>query len=112
MLLFTRLQEGFAQVEGVHLHGTTALENRMPVLSLTIDGFDPSDVGTLLDVEYGIATRTGLQCAPLVHEQMGTAPRGTVRFSVGPLNESDHIDAAIHGITELAAMGRDRIRNA
>ena len=30
----------------------------------------------------GIAVRTGLQCAPLAHQFMGTFPVGTIRFSV------------------------------
>lgn len=106
MTLFRRLQGALQQIEGVHLHGTTQLEHRLPVLSLTVDGFDPSDVGTILDAEYNIACRTGLQCAPLIHEQVGTAPRGTVRLSVGPLNEASHIETAIRGVSEIAAMRR------
>ena len=102
MKLFSRLQEGLSQIEKVTLHGTTSLEHRLPVLSFTIDGWDPADIGTMLDVEHNIATRTGLQCAPLVHEQMGTSPRGTVRMSVGPLNEAAHVEAAIAAVTDIA----------
>ena len=102
MALFSRLQQGLSQVERVHLLGTTELEQRLPVLSFTIDGIDPADVGTRLDVDYNIATRTGLHCAPLIHEQMGTSPRGSIRMSVGPLNEQDHIDQAIAAVTTIA----------
>jgi cysteine desulfurase family protein len=105
MGLFTILQKALSEIEGVTLHGTTSLENRLPVLSLSIAGLDPSDVGTMLDVDYNIATRTGLQCAPIVHQQMGTAPRGTVRMSVGPMNKQEHIDAAIKAVVEIAAYG-------
>jgi len=103
MELLVRLQDGIAALDGVHLHGTTKLDNRLPVLSLTVDGLDPSDVGTLLDVDHGIACRTGLQCAPLIHEQMGTAPRGTVRLSIGPMNQAEDIEAAVQAMTEIAA---------
>jgi selenocysteine lyase/cysteine desulfurase len=103
MQLFSRLQAGIAAIDGVTIHGTTSLENRLPVLSFTVDGLDPSDVGTMLDVDHDIATRTGLQCAPLIHEQMGTAPRGTVRMSVGPLNVDEHINAAIEAVRDVAA---------
>jgi cysteine desulfurase family protein len=103
MELFSRLQAGLIDLDRVTLHGTTGLENRLPVLSLTVAGRDPSDIGTMLDVDYNIATRTGLQCAPLIHEQMGTAPRGTVRMSIGPANTDAHIDAAVAAMREISS---------
>jgi cysteine desulfurase family protein len=109
MELFSRLQEGLQSIEGLTLHGTTSLENRLPVLSLTVEGRDPSDVGTMLDVDHDIACRTGLQCAPLVHEEMGTAPRGTVRLSVGPMNSSEHVEAAIRAMETIAADAREAL---
>jgi selenocysteine lyase/cysteine desulfurase len=103
MELFARLQGGLAAIEGVTLHGTTSLENRLPVLSFTVAGRDPADVGTMLDVDHNIAARTGLQCAPLIHQQMGTGERGTVRLSVGPMNKPSDIEAALAAVTEIAA---------
>ena len=103
MELFTRLQSGLERIEGVKLHGTTSLEHRLPVLSFTLAGRDPADVGSLLDVDHDIACRTGLQCAPLIHEQMGTGERGTVRLSVGPMNERKDVDAAVAAVGEIAA---------
>ncbi|MHC4103137.1 MAG: aminotransferase class V-fold PLP-dependent enzyme, partial [Planctomycetota bacterium] len=110
MELFGRLQAGLAEIDGVTLHGTTSLEHRLPVLSFTLEGLDPGDVGTLLDVDHGIATRTGLQCAPLIHDHMGTSPRGTVRMSVGPMNTADHIEAAITAVTDIAVSAPQRAR--
>jgi cysteine desulfurase family protein len=97
------LEEGLAGIRGVRLHGTRRLDHRVAVCSATVDGYDPSDVGTILDVEYSILTRTGLQCAPLVHEHCGTAPRGTVRFSVGPFNTREHAETAVRAVAEIAA---------
>jgi len=62
-----------------------------------------SYVGTILDVDYNILTRTGLQCALKVHEHLGTAPRGTVRLSVGPFNTEEDILAAVNAVGEIAA---------
>jgi selenocysteine lyase/cysteine desulfurase len=57
----------------------------------------------MLDVDHNIATRTGLHCAPLVHQQLGTMPiHGSVRFSIGAFNTEAHIDAAIKGIAAIA----------
>ena len=106
MELFGFLQEGLSAIEGVHMCGTTNLRRRVATLSITVDGFDPSDVGTILDVDYGVQTRTGLQCAPLMHEHMGTTPRGTVRFSIGPFNTREHIERSIEAVGEIAAMRR------
>ena len=101
--LLALLQAGLAAIPGVHIHGTRNLERRVATLSITVDGYDPSDVGTILDVDYDIQTRTGLQCAPLIHVHMATAPRGTVRFSVGPWNTQEHVETAIRAVAEIAA---------
>lgn len=102
MTLFSRLQAGMQEIPGVTLPGGTQLEHRLPVLSFTIEGIDAGDVGTFLDVDHDIACRTGLQCAPLIHEHMGTAPRGTVRLSVGPLNREEDIDRALAAVAAIA----------
>jgi selenocysteine lyase/cysteine desulfurase len=63
----------------------------------------------MLDVDHNVATRTGLHCAPLVHEQLGTvAIHGGVRFSIGPFNTEEHIDAACHGVADIARWAADR----
>jgi selenocysteine lyase/cysteine desulfurase len=59
----------------------------------------------MLDVDYGIACRTGLHCAPLVHEQLGTDKiHGSVRFSIGPFNTDKHIKEAIEAVREIASI--------
>jgi selenocysteine lyase/cysteine desulfurase len=76
-------------------------------LSINIKGFESGDVGTMLDVDYNIASRTGLQCAPLVHAGIGTDKiHGTVRLSIGPLNIEEHIDKAIEAIEDIASIPR------
>lgn len=101
--LLARLQEGLQEIRGVRIHGTRRLDRRVAVLSITVDGYDPADVGTLLDVGYSVLSRTGLQCAPLVHQHLGTAPRGTVRLSIGPFNTAEQIDRTIRAVAEIAS---------
>ncbi len=103
MELLEMLQNGLLEIKGVELWGTKNLKNRVATLSVTVANFDAQDVGTILDVEYGILTRTGLHCAPLIHEHHGTVPRGTVRFSAGPFNTKEHIEKAIKAVAEIAA---------
>ena len=105
MRLWQRLRDGLKDIEGVTLYCAASAENHNPVLSLNINGFDPSDVGTMLDVDYDIACRTGFQCAPKVHEGIGTIPvNGTVRLSIGPFNTETDIDTAIEAITDIAGI--------
>ena len=103
MELLEMLQNGFSEINGVKIWGTKNLKQRVATLSMTVEHWDAQDVGTILDVEYGVLTRTGLHCAPLMHVHHGSVPRGTVRFSVGPFNTKEHIETAIKAISEIAA---------
>lgn len=101
--LWDRLRRGCQAIDGVITYCADDTVDQNPVLSLNIEGMEAGDVGTILDVDHGIATRTGLQCAPLVHVQLGTDRiHGTVRFSVGPFNTIEDIDAAVEGVRETA----------
>ena len=103
MKLAARLVEGLRQIEGVRLYCCDGLENHLPTITINIEGIEAGDVGIMLDVDHNIATRTGLHCAPLVHQQLGTMGiHGGVRFSIGPLNTGEHIDAALQGVADIA----------
>ena len=103
MGLFELLQAGLSEIKGVKIWGTKSLKRRVATLSMTLANYDAQDVGTILDVDYGVLTRTGLHCAPLIHVHHGSAPRGTVRFSVGVFNTKEHIETAIKAVREIAA---------
>lgn len=105
IMLWDRLRKGVQDLGNVITYCAENSLHKNPVLSLNIKGFDSGDVGTMLDVDYNIACRTGLQCAPLVHEVLGTDKiHGTVRLSIGPFNTEEHIDAAVNAITEIASI--------
>lgn len=101
--LMDLLIAGLDEIRGVTVYAPRAGRPRVPTVSITVAGWDPGDVGTLLDVDSNILTRTGLQCAPKAHEHLGTAPRGTVRFSIGPFNTREHIEAAVRAVGGIAA---------
>jgi cysteine desulfurase family protein len=101
--LLAMLQDGLSEIPGVTLWGPQRLDRRVATMSMTVDNYDASDVGTLLDVDHDILTRTGLHCAPLLHKHHGTAPRGTVRFSIGPFNTEEHIRTAVQAVEQIAA---------
>lgn len=107
MRMWKRLRDGLGEIEEVTLYCARSTENHNSVLSFNLAGWDSADVGTMLDVDYNIACRTGLQCAPLVHTQLGTDKiHGTVRMSIGPFNTDEHIETAIEAVEDVASIKR------
>lgn len=105
MELWNKLRNGIQNVENVITYCADGNENRNPVLCFNVKGFEAGDVGTILDVDYNIACRTGLQCAPNVHTVLGTDKiHGTVRLSIGPFNTEEQIDIAINAVKEIAEL--------
>jgi cysteine desulfurase / selenocysteine lyase len=109
--LWRRLRDGLRAIAGVTLYCADEApgRQRISVLSFNVAGLEAGDVGTMLDVDHGIACRTGLHCAPMVHEHLGTDKlHGAVRFGVGPFNTEAEIDKAISAVGEIAELGRRR----
>jgi cysteine desulfurase/selenocysteine lyase len=109
MRLARRLEAGLREIPNVILYCADTSKDHLPVISFNIENMDASQTGTMLDVDYDVITRTGLQCAPLVHEGIGTIDlNGTVRFSVGPFNTEDHVDRALRATEEIAAFAKEQ----
>ena len=62
--------------------------NYVGIVSCLIEGISSDSAGEVFD-RCSIAVRTGLQCAPLAHQFVGTHPAGTIRFSVGYFTSED-----------------------
>jgi len=107
--LLTLLRDGLRSIDGVILYCQDDLKDHIAVLAFNIDGLEALDTGTMLDVDYNIACRTGLHCAPLVHEQIGTDKiHGAVRFGIGPDNTEDQISTTIAAVREIAESAKKR----
>ena len=105
MRLAGLLLEGLRAIPRVRLYCLDSLDDHIAVLAFNVEGLDAADVGTMLDVDFGIACRTGLHCAPLVHEGLGTDKiHGAVRFGIGPFNTEAHIRAAVEAVGRIAAL--------
>ena len=83
-------------IPGVSIIGTA--EAKAGVLSFTIDGIHPHDIGTILDRE-GIAVRTGHHCAQPVMQRFGIP--ATARASFGLYNTREDVDALAAGIHKV-----------
>ena len=95
------LSEGLSEIPGVRLHGVNG-HARLPVLSFAIEAQPVEETGRRLTEEYGILCRTGLHCAPLLHEALGSAPEGTVRLSVSGFNTEEEVLFCLDAIANMA----------
>lgn len=113
-----RFWKGASEIEGITLYGdfseyecrgnwsggigAGASIGRCPIVSLNIHDLDSAVVSDELAVTYGIATRPGAHCAPLMHRALGTEAQGAVRFSFGWFNTEEEVDAALQALREIA----------
>jgi cysteine desulfurase family protein len=77
------LIEGLSGTAGVTLYKSPDSLRQAPVISLNIEGYEPGEVGVILDQAFDIKVRAGLHCSPAAHRSLGTYPGGTVRLSPG-----------------------------
>lgn len=90
-------------VPGLTLYGDLDATLRAPIVSLNIGDEDSAVVGDVLWEDYGICVRSGIHCAPLMHEYFGTQAQGIVRFSFSYMNEREDAVRAAEAVRELAA---------
>ena len=105
LALTARLIDGLRSVPGLTVHGTGDAASQVATVSFSLEGWEPADLGAVLDGSFGICVRAGLHCAPLAHRTIGTWPQGTVRLSPGPFTTGDEIDEAIVALGALAGAG-------
>lgn len=92
---------GVENIPNVKVYGDFETEKRCPIVTLNIGDYDSSEVSDELLVEYGISTRPGAHCAPLMHEALGTREQGAVRFSFSCFNTEEEVDFAVRAVEKL-----------
>ena len=102
MALAKRLRDGLNTIKGVRVYASNRHDQCVPIMLCSVDGMDPEDLSAILDGDFGIATRAGLHCAPLVHQDLGTRPKGGVRFSLGPFNTDEEIDEVLEAMATIS----------
>ena len=90
-----------SELEGVTVHGPTAGQPAVPVVSFTVENLPPEVVALWL-AEKNIAVRAGLHCAPGAHRALGVFEQGgTVRVSFGPGNSEADLHRLFQALTLL-----------
>jgi cysteine desulfurase family protein len=90
------------KIPGIKIYGDFSSKNRCPIVALNIRDYDSGQVSDVLSSQYGIATRPGAHCAPLMHKALGTVEQGAVRFSFSHYNTEEEIKIAVSALRELA----------
>ena len=86
---------------GVH---TIAVDGRRtPVLSFTVPGYTPEEIGDILYGSYDIICRTGLHCAPLILPYLGLEKQGSVRISLSRFTTREEVEAFLQAIKEIVS---------
>ena len=99
--LMRQFYEGVKDIHNIRIYGDFTTGDRCPIVALNLGDYDSSQVSDELFVTYGICTRPGAHCAPLMHYALGTEKQGAVRFSFSHFNTEAEVDAAIAAMREL-----------
>lgn len=96
--LTKRALDGLAEISGLRIVGPRSTELRGGVISFSIEGLHPHDVGQGLD-DLGIAVRTGHHCAWPLMKKMGL--NATTRASFYLYNDDTDVSALVEGVEKV-----------
>ncbi len=88
-----------ATIRGVRVVGG---KRGPPIVSFTVEGYDPADVAAILESSSGVQVRAGFHCAACIHENLGTRAGGTVRASFGLFNRHEDVVALVGSVHAIA----------
>lgn len=95
--------DGIGDVDAIRYFGPRGVKNRIGVFSVRVSGYEPAELSAALEASFGILTRSGIHCAPLAHQAIGTADiGGTTRFSFGPFLSVQDVQFAADALCDLA----------
>lgn len=97
--LLTYASEGLSSIDELRIYGT--LLSKCPIISFSIEGIHPLDLGMILD-KQGIAIRTGTHCAEPIMTHYGVT--GMSRVSLAMYNTEQEIDALVDGVAKAVKM--------
>lgn len=100
--LMWRFYDGIKDIHNIKIYGDFTTKDRCPIVTINLGDYDSSDVSDELYMTYGICTRPGAHCAPLMHYALGSQAQGAVRFSFSHFNTEEEVDVAIAALHELA----------
>jgi cysteine desulfurase family protein len=99
--LLQQLMIGLEKIPAVEVLTSEISEERVGVTAFKVAGSDSATIGQLLNAEYDIAVRTGIHCAPLAHQSIGSYDTGAVRVSFSYFNTELEVDKLLTALQEI-----------
>jgi cysteine desulfurase / selenocysteine lyase len=93
--LVRQTRVALSKINSITLYGP---ENSAGIVSFTMEGVHPHDIGTILD-EEGVAVRAGHHCCQPLMEYLGVP--ATARASFGIYNDESDVAALLRGIERV-----------
>lgn len=94
--------ERLKTLKDVILYMPEKSENHIGVISFNMKNYKSEDIGSILDLDFDIAVRTGYHCAPYIHKYLGDEKYlGTARIGLGQFNTKEDIDQLVDALSEL-----------
>lgn len=111
---------GYANtLPGLRLVGLAPVEQRVGVFSLVHEALSPAELSMILESEFGVLSRPGLHCAPLMHKALGTLSEidaeaqpsanhlgrawGACRLSFGPFVTMADVEYTLNALAEICS---------
>ncbi len=101
--LLDQLLQGLSQIPGIMLYQPQDMRRRAPIVSFNLLGWEPAEVGAILDQAFDIKVRTGLHCAAAAHKTLGTYPHGSIRISLGYFNTAQDVESVLQALGKIAS---------
>jgi selenocysteine lyase/cysteine desulfurase len=99
--LGTAFLAGLKKITEIKIIGPADLNEQVPTFSITAGDRDLGQLSFELDEKYSVMTRSGLHCAPLAHQTLGTFPEGSLRFSIGYFNTMQEIEFTLKALKQI-----------
>lgn len=98
---FLSMMDELERLPGIRLYRALDSERQGEVFSFVTDRLSPSAVADALYAKHGVEVRSGLHCAPLAHQTLGTFPTGTVRISPSPYHTPADFEYLVKAIADV-----------
>ena len=105
LMLMERMYDAIKALPGIRVYGNLGKKERCPILCLNLYDYDSAAVSDELFTRFGIVTRPGGHCAPLMHVALNNVEQGAVRFSFSHFNTEEEVDEAIRAMEILSKEG-------
>lgn len=100
--LFDKMTQALSKIPEIQMYLPKNPQQQTGICSFTVEGYQSSDVGMILDEDYRIAVRCGYHCAPLIHKYLkDEGYGGTVRASVGQFHTEAEIELFVKAMEEI-----------